>query len=152
LVRRETLVEVARQIELGRFLILTRGEDEAGTRNHGGVLADALEAAIGALYLDGGLGPARAFIERYWRPLLAATAEPPQDAKTALQEWAQGRGRPLPVYRELGREGPPHAPVFLVEVTVAAEPPVTAEGRSKRMAEQAAADRLLARLMASSHG
>ncbi|MBM3599370.1 MAG: ribonuclease III [Alphaproteobacteria bacterium] len=147
LVRRETLVAVARDLGLGRFLIVTRGEDEAGAREHDGVLADALEAAIGAVYLDGGIEPARRFIEMHWRLRLTAEAQPPQDAKTALQEWAQGRGRPLPNYRELARSGPPHAPVFSVEATVAGEMPEIGEGRSKRMAEQAAAQRLLARLI-----
>jgi ribonuclease-3 len=146
LVRRETLVEVARDLGLGRFLIVTRGEDEAGAREHDGVLADALEAVIGALYLDGGIAPAQHFLEAHWRPLLTAALMPPQDAKTALQEWAQGRGRRLPSYRELARSGPAHAPVFSVEVAVESEVPEIGEGRSKRMAEQAAAERLLARL------
>lgn len=147
LVRRETLVEVARTIALGRFLILTRGEDDAGAREHDGVLADALEATIGALYLDGGTAAARIFIELHWRPRFNADPTPPQDGKTALQEWAQGRGKPLPDYREVARSGPPHAPVFSVEVSVNGETPEVGEGRSKRMAEQAAAERLLARLV-----
>ncbi|MSP88089.1 MAG: ribonuclease III [Alphaproteobacteria bacterium] len=147
LVRRETLVEIARAIGLGRFLILTRGEDDAGAREHDGVLADVLEAAIGALYLDGGISAARAFLESQWRSRLDADPTPPQDGKTALQEWAQGRGKPLPDYREVARSGPPHAPVFSVEVSVHGETPEVGEGRSKRMAEQAAAERLLSRLV-----
>jgi ribonuclease-3 len=147
LVRRETLVDIARAIGLGRFLILTRGEDDAGAREHDGVLADMLEAVIGALYLDGGIAAARTFLEAQWRPRLDADPTPPQDGKTALQEWAQGRGKPLPDYREVARSGPPHAPVFAVEVSVDGETPEVGEGRSKRMAEQAAAERLLTRLV-----
>ena len=81
-----------------------------------------------------------------WTPLLEAERIPPQDAKTALQEWAQGRGLALPEYREVRREGPPHEPVFTVEVSVIGQTPARGEGRSKRLAEQAAAARLLAEL------
>ena len=146
LVRKETLAEVAETQDLGAYLILAKGEREAGEDANPGLLADACEAVIGALYLDGGLEAARRFVEPLWAPLLEADRTPPQDAKTALQEWAQGRGLPLPSYRELRREGPPHDPVFTVEVTVAEEEPEAGTGRSKRLAEQAAATRLLTRL------
>ncbi len=98
---------------------------------------------IAALYLDGGLAPARAFIERNWVPLVEAAARPPLDAKTALQEWAQGHGLALPDYRETGREGPDHDPMFTIEVAVQGHAPVSGSGASKRAAEQVAADRLL---------
>ncbi len=146
LVRRETLAEVARRIGLGEHLILARAEREAGEADNPALLADACEAVIAALYLDGGLEAARAFVEPSWTPLLEADLKPPQDAKTALQEWAQGRGLPLPVYRETRREGPPHEPVFTVEVFVEGRDPAEGVGRSKRLAEQAAAERLLAGL------
>jgi ribonuclease-3 len=83
---------------------------------------------------------------------MAEDLRPPQDAKTALQEWAQGAGLPLPVYRTVRTEGPPHEPLFVVEVEVAARPPAAATGRSKRAAEQAAAEMLLARLRAGGNG
>ncbi len=146
LVRRETLAKVALSINLGDHLILARSEQEAGASENPALLANACEAIIGALYLDGGLAAARDFVLPLWTPLLEAEPTPPQDAKTALQEWAQGRGLALPEYREVRREGPPHEPVFTVEVSVIGQPPARAQGRSKRLAEQAAAARLLAEL------
>ncbi len=146
LVRRETLAEVAAGLGLGRFIVLAKAEAEAGERDNPALLADACEAIIGALYLDGGLEAARGFIEPLWTPLLEAEPRPPQDAKTALQEWAQGRGLPLPEYREVGREGPAHQPLFTVEVSVRDRSPALGEGRSKRLAEQAAAEALLGTL------
>lgn len=146
LVRQETLTQVSAGLGLSRHLVLARAEDEAGERDNPALMADVCESLIGALYLDGGLTAARRFIEAHWSPLLEAELTPPQDAKTALQEWAQARGLPLPDYRELARDGPAHEPRFTVEVTVVDRPPERGEGRSKRLAEQAAAERLLARL------
>jgi ribonuclease-3 len=146
LVRKETLADVAGEIELGRTIDFGPGEQEGGGAENPSVLADACEAVIGALYLDGGLTAAERFVLPYWMPYLEADHTPPQDAKTALQEWAQGRALPLPVYEETAREGPPHEPLFTVEVRVEGQRPATAQGRSKRMAEQAAAETLLAQL------
>src|SRR3546814_6787793 len=78
----------------------------------------AMEAVIGALYLDGGLEAGRRFILRYWNPLLEMDLRPPQDPKTSLQEWAQGRQLPLPAYTIVARTGPAHAPEFTIEVRV----------------------------------
>ncbi len=146
LVRREALVAVAREIGLGRYLIMSEGEGEAGGRKNRKILADSCEAVLGALYLDGGLGPAARFIARYWTARMEEVVHPPQDAKTALQEWAQGVGKPLPAYRTRAREGPAHEPVFCVEVSVEGVAPVSARGSSKRAAEQAAAATLLKRV------
>jgi ribonuclease-3 len=143
LVRQDGLDQVAREIELGKYLLLSRGEEEGGGRKNPAMLADACEALIGALYLDGGLEMARRFIERHWRPKMDAEAKPPQDAKTTLQEWAQAAGLALPLYTVVKSEGPPHDPVFEVSVSVTGQKPVTARGRSKRAAEQAAARGLL---------
>ncbi len=149
LAREDTLARVAAAAGLGAHLMLSRGEAGSGGRDNPTLLADACEAVIGALYLDGGLPAAARFIERYWRPLVAEDAQPPQDAKTALQEWAQGAGLPLPVYRILHTEGPAHEPRFVIEVTVRDRSPATATGRSKRAAEQAAAAALLEQLRAA---
>jgi ribonuclease III len=151
LARRETLAGVAAAAGLGEHIILSRGEAEAGGRRNPALLADACEAVIGALYLDGGLPVAERFIHRHWQPLMAAEARPPQDAKTALQEWAQAAGLPLPVYETVRTEGPPHEPMFAIAVRVEGHAPATASGRSKRAAEQAAATALLAQLRASGH-
>jgi ribonuclease-3 len=146
LVRQDGLDAVAREIGLGRYLTISRGEAEGGGRDNPAILADACEAVIGALYLDGGLEAARSFIERNWQPKMAAEENPPMDAKTALQEWAQAAGLALPLYTVVKSEGPPHDPVFEVEVSVAGQDPVRARGRSKRAAEQAAARFLLDRV------
>ncbi len=146
LVKQDSLDAVAREIALGRYLTISRGEAEGGGRDNPAILADACEALIGAIYLDGGLEAARTFVERHWRPKMDAEAKPPQDAKTALQEWAQAAGLALPLYTVVKSEGPPHDPVFEVEVTVAGHEPASARGRSKRAAEQAAARLLLDRV------
>ncbi len=146
LVRREALVEVARALDLGRFVIASAGEAQAGARENASVLADACEAVIAALYLDGGLPAAQAFVRRHWWPMIDADAEPPRDAKTALQEWAQGRGRGLPVYETVNTEGPAHQRTFTVTARIEGSEPASASGSSKRAAETAAAAELLARL------
>ena len=143
LVRRETLAIVAAQIGLPHCLILAKGEEDAGGRSNPTVLADACEAVIGAVYADAGFDKAALFVRELWTPLMDAALAPPKDAKTALQEWAQGRGKPLPVYAIVGKDGPPHDPTFVVSVTVEGVEPVCGTGTSKRMAEQAAAQALL---------
>ncbi len=143
LVKRETLAQVAAEVGLGDHLLLSAGEADAGGRDNPAILADVCEAVIAALYLDGGLAAARGFIERHWWPLIEAAPHPPLDPKTALQEWAQGRALPLPSYRETGREGPDHDPVFTIEVAVEGQPTSSGSGPSKRAAEQVAAAGLL---------
>ncbi|TXL70039.1 ribonuclease III [Vineibacter terrae] len=143
LVRAETLVEVARVIGLGAHLLLADSEEATGGREKPAILADACEAVIGAVYRDGGLEAARSFVERYWVPRIEHDPKPPRDPKTALQEWAQGRGLPLPSYREVGRDGPPHAPQFIMEVMVRGRTPAHGSGKTKREAERAAATAML---------
>jgi ribonuclease III len=146
LVRKEALARIAETIDLGAHLRISRGEAEQGGRSSRNLLADACEALIAALFVDGGYDAARSFVERWWRPLLAEQAEPPQDTKTALQEWAQSHGLPLPVYRLTGREGPAHNPLFDIEVSLPGQPPAHGRGRSRRAAEIAAAESLLSRI------
>ncbi|MCH7554851.1 MAG: ribonuclease III [Proteobacteria bacterium] len=144
LVRRRTLAEFAGRLDIGTLIHLSKGEEGSGGRSNPSLLADALEALLGALYLDGGLAPAESFIRRHWTDLMTAADSPPEDSKTRLQEWAQAAGRPLPAYTTIGEEGPAHDPVFEVEVRVADHAAVTGQGRSKRAAEQAAAGAMLA--------
>jgi ribonuclease-3 len=146
LVRKETLAEVAAKLDLGAQVILSKGEEDAGGRENPAILADVCESLIGAIFRDGGLEPARAFITRHWHEVMISERKPPKDAKTTLQEWAQGRGFDLPEYRTVDRSGPDHAPCFTIEVRVGKYPPERAEGATKRMAEQAAAERLLKNL------
>lgn len=142
-VRREALADVARAIGLGDYLVLAPGEELDGGRTKPGMLEDACEAVVAALYLDGGLPAARAFVEACWIPHLDLNRPAPKDAKNTLQEWALARGLPLPVYRETSRSGPDHAPEFQVEVTLQGFPPAIGTGPSKRQAERGAAELLL---------
>jgi ribonuclease III len=146
LVRRETLAGVAAAIGLGRHLVLSPAEAAAGSAANPGILADALEALIAAVYIDGGFAAATAFVRRWWEPLIVEMARPPLDPKTALQEWAQGRGLPLPAYRLAATSGPDHARRFTVMAEVAGAEPAAATASSKRAAESKAAALLLERL------
>ena len=142
LVSQPVLAEVADAIGLGETLAVGPGEARAGVRRRATVLADALEAALGALYLDGGIKRARAFVRRAWDDVMSRLEKPPRDAKTMLQEWVQARGLGLPNYTVSSRAGPPHAPEFVVSVAAGGQ---TAFGKagSKRSAEQLAAKDLL---------
>lgn len=140
LARRESLARVGQGIGLGQHIESAKSENWDGGRINPGILADCCEAVIAAIYLDSGLDAARDFILRHWRPLMDETPAPPKDAKTTLQEWAQGQGMALPEYRVTVREGPDHAPRFTVEVAVRGKKPVTGQGPSKQAAEQAAAE------------
>jgi ribonuclease-3 len=142
LVNRDALRAVALDIGLARFVRLARGEDAQAARKNLATLPDAMEAVIGALYLDGGFSAARAFIHKYWQRDIAVS-ETPVDPKTTLQEWAQGQGLPLPAYRVIENSGPAHAPKFVIEASVKGFPPAVAEGNSKRDAQKAAAAKLL---------
>ena len=143
LVQRQTLAEVAREVGLGDYLLLSPSEERSGGRDKPAILADACEAIIAALYRDGGLGAARAFVERYWRPRGDNLPDAPKDAKTALQEWLQGAGLAAPSYREVSRSGPDHSLVFTMEVMVKGRPALTGRGSTKQAAEQAAAAAML---------
>lgn len=145
LVRQKTLADIANKIGLGEHLRMSAGESRAGGRTKPAILADATEAVIAALYLDGGLEAARDFVGTHWGRRLSTRSRLPRDAKTALQEWAQGRGRPLPSYRLVQRSGPDHVPAFEVEAAVEGLDPSLGHGGSKRAAEQAAALAMLVR-------
>jgi ribonuclease-3 len=146
LVRREALAEAAAAIGLGSYLVLAPADAAAGARDQPKLLADACEAVIAALYLDGGLDAARRFILANWEPQIDRVATKPVEPKSALQEWAQGQGKPLPAYRVIRSAGAAHAPLFEVSVEVAGLEPAVAQGASKRAAEKAAAICLLQRL------
>lgn len=146
------LYEAARAIELGRYLHLGRGEEKSGGRSKRALLADAFEALIAAVYLDGGLETCRAFVEKYLLHSLPLDelgfALLPVDPKSALQELAQSRGLPVPRYVLLREHGPDHAKRFTVEVRVGKVHSAQADGSSKKSAGQLAAGRLLEALTA----
>ena len=144
LVSTPSLARVGEALGLARHVKVAPGQRADDTTAT--MLADACEAVIGALYLDGGLDAARTFILNEWRVLITADLTPPKDAKTALQEWAQARGLPLPNYRVVTASGPAHAPSFVMAVAVEGYPETQGAGRTKRLATQAAAAALLANI------
>ena len=146
LVSRETLAGVAREIDLGAHLVMNPSEARSGGRDNPANLADACEALIGALWLDGGLEAAAAFVSRHWAGRIAAQNSPPVDAKSALQEWTQARGLGVPAYRTVSVGGPDHRPVFRMSVEVPGHGAAESEGAGKRRAETAAAARMLERI------
>jgi ribonuclease-3 len=149
LVRQESLTRVAEAIGLGNHIRLSRSERSSGGAAKPALLADACEAVIAALYLDGGLDAARRFVVEHFAPLVIDATGAAKDAKTALQERAHARGLEQPQYHVVGQSGPAHEPSFSVSVTIAGRPPAVGQGRSKREAEQAAATALLAHLLES---
>jgi ribonuclease-3 len=145
LVRRETCADVARAINLGEAVRLGTSESNSGGRSRTAILADVCEALIGAVYLDGGYDKATALVEKLWGERMRATTRPLRDPKTMLQEWAQARGLPTPAYKEIERIGPHHNPEFRISVSLPEREPAEGRGRSKRVAEQAAAAAMLQR-------
>ncbi|GLK75629.1 ribonuclease 3 [Methylopila jiangsuensis] len=145
LVRAEACAEVAGAMDLAPFIRLGPGEQGSGGRRKIAILADVCEAVVGAVHLDGGYEKAAALVDRFWRPRMLAPRRPLRDAKTELQEWAQGRGLATPLYQEIERSGPDHNPHFRVAVMVDGLGEGLGAGRSKRAAEQDAARALLAR-------
>jgi len=153
LVSEGALARYAEELALGEHLRLGTGEERSGGRLKASLLADALEALFGAIYLDGGFVAARGAVAGY---LEAASAWPeegkPRDAKTTLQELAQARGWELPLYVVVEERGPDHDKTFAVEVSLRGVLAGQGQGRTKKSAEQAAAAAALARLAAEPPG
>jgi len=145
LVRAETCVQVALRWELGKLIIMSGGEAESGGRSKKTILANACEAVLGAIFLDGDYEAARDVVHRFWVSELRGLDLAVPDAKSILQEWAQGRRLPLPRYIEVAREGPDHKPRFTAEVQIDGVAPERGNGANKREAEQAAALAMLLR-------
>jgi len=143
----ELLASIAAEIDLGTHIQLSDAEAFAGGAKNQNILADAFEALLGALYIDGGFKKCRALIERLWDKKFHEMKTPPQHPKTAVQEWAQGEGLPLPVYKILTQHGPDHAPMFDIELTIQGHKPVTAQGHSRQEAEKLAAVEFMNRFM-----
>jgi ribonuclease III len=145
LVRREALAAIGARLNLAPHIRMTETAERAGGRANASILADVMEALIAVLYLDGGLAAVEAFVKANWgallkRPTLA------KDPKSALQEWAQGRGHALPDYALASKKGPEHAPRFVIRVEVSGLGEAKGDGASKQEAETAAAKNLLAAL------
>ncbi|MBR2121204.1 MAG: ribonuclease III [Pseudomonadota bacterium] len=145
LVRREACADVAKSLGLDEGIKLGSVGAGAGARLRNSVLGDICEAVIGAVFLDGGYAAAAQFVERNWTERMRKPVRPLRDPKTILQEWAQGKGLPTPVYREVERTGPHHDPQFRVAVELPGLTPAEGVGGSKRAAEKLAATALLKR-------
>ena len=145
LVKGETCAKVRRELDLGTYMKLSDNEADSGGRQKATILADGVEAVLGAIFLDGGFDKARDVVIHLWRSQEDAQPRAEADSKSTLQEWAQGQGLALPHYVEIERKGPDHAPHFVTEVRIKGRPPARGEGASKRAAEQAAAAALLER-------
>lgn len=143
LVNKEACANAARRMGLGQYVMLGVSERDNGGNDKASILGDLCEAVIAALYLDGGLKAASAFIERAWAEQFANPPTRVKDAKSLLQEWAQGRGFDVPKYETIGRSGPDHAPLFEVRVSAGPKASHTGTGASKQDAERAAATALL---------
>ncbi|WP_170439876.1 ribonuclease III [Ruegeria arenilitoris] len=146
LVRKETCADVARQIDIGAVLKLGRSEMLSGGRRKQALLGDAMEAVIAAVYRDAGFEAAQKVILSLWGDRIHTVEADARDAKTSLQEWAQARGQKPPAYVEISRSGPDHAPVFTIAARLQDGSEAQATAGSKRQAEQAAAQALLARV------
>jgi len=153
LVRESALAPIARQLDLGAKLILGPGEMKSGGHRRDSILADALEALVAAIYLDAGFETCRAVVLPWFQSAMEALPPPHKvgkDAKTRLQEWLQGKQKPLPVYALLSESGDDHAKTFRITCTLQQPVLVTeGEGGSRRAAEQMAAEAALLALGAS---
>lgn len=141
LVKQGALEQIAEKLDLAKQIQFARSAKQAEPSPS--VVADVVEALIAALYLDGGFAVAEKFIRQHWQDRITAFQAPPEDPKSALQEWAQARGLSLPAYAELERSGPDHSPVFVIEVTIPGHPAQQAKSHSKQSAQKLAAQKLL---------
>ena len=146
LVQGQTLADLSSRLSLADYIIFSEAEAAAGGAENEHILADVFEAIIGALYLDSGLESCRVLIETHWADVLHTMKKPPQHPKTALQEWAQGQALPLPSYDIIGQDGPDHAPVFKIRLSVPGYPEVIAMGRSRAEAEKNAAQEFISEI------
>ncbi len=142
LVRKETCAEIAVELQIGDALRMGRSEMQSGGRRKMALLGDAMEAIIAAIYLDAGFEVARAAVLRFWGQRISQVDAFSFDPKSALQEWAQGRGLQPPTYVEISRKGPDHNPVFVIEAGLSTGIRARAEANSKKSAQVLAAQAL----------
>lgn len=144
-VKKQSCADVARTLDLGRYVILGDSEARTGGADKEAILADVCEALIGAVYCDGGFEPSYGFVVRAFERHLHSARKQGADAKTELQEWAQSRGLPPPDYDMVERTGPDHAPTFSISVNIRGHEPAISRGNSKKIAEHQAAETFLLR-------
>ncbi len=145
LVDKQSCADVAADIGVSAHVRLESSARASGVHRSANLLGDVCEALIAALYIDGGMDAARAFIRKGWAGRVDTASKPPRNPKNELQEWAQGQRKPIPKYEIVWRDGPDHAPKFRVEVSVRGLDPISGEGGSRQEAEKAAALAMLKR-------
>lgn len=150
LVQGSFLALISREINLGAFIDFSDAEAQSGGSENDNILADVFESVIGALYLEAGFAKCAGLIAKLWDGKLELMITPPQHPKTQLQEWAQSQGLPLPAYDIKSQSGPDHAPMFEIQVTVKGYEPLSAEGKSRQLAEKMAAKLFWQRLQKES--
>ena len=143
LTSRDAIAEVAGNLEIEKFVEMSPADDATSERGRLSLLADTVEAILGAMFLDGGLDCAASFIKSHWEKMVDANINPPKDAKTELQEWTQAKGLGLPEYKIVEQSGPDHAPIFKIEVKIPNYEKHSGSGSSRRSAEMEAAKAFL---------
>lgn len=146
-----TLSKVAINLQFDKYLIMSDGEEKSGGKTNPRILENAMEAVIGAMYLDSGLEVCKRFIVEHWQENVADASNAPVDPKAHLQEWAQQHAKPIPNYKITEREGPAHKPIFTIEVNVDGMPVFTAQGGSRKIAEKLAAQQLITYIEQNEH-
>lgn len=139
LVQGSMIAEISAKISLGDYIYFSDAEHAAGGPTNDNILADVFEALIGALFIEQGLSACDELISSLWADVLTTMITPPQHPKTALQEWAQDAGLPLPQYEISGQHGPDHAPIFDIALSIKGHPDIVAQGKSRQEAEKEAA-------------
>lgn len=146
LVQGSTCAIIGQVHHIGDYIILSSSERDSGGHLNENIIADVVEALLGAIYIDGGYEAAQKTVLSLWGDNIKTLETAPQDPKTELQEWVQARGLDLPVYEVIDKIGPDHAPVFVIRLSVEGEKPVQAEGASRRLAEKTAARFMLKKI------
>ncbi len=146
LVSGKTLALIAKEIDIGKYMEFSDSEKSTGGASNSHLLANAMEALLGAIYLDGDLQPCKKIIGKLWEDKIDMMVKAPQDPKTELQEWAQARKLGIPEYKIIEKNGPDHSPVFVISLHISGYNEITAKGSSKRKAEKKAATLFLEKI------
>lgn len=148
LVSKETLAAVAFRLNMPLLIYMSDAERRGGGATNVSLVADAMEALIGVLYLCSSYSIAQKFVERHWAPVVAKCHAEPIQPKTFLQEWSQSQGKGLPLYRLKNIQGPDHHPIFTITLFINGYEPLEAQGSTKKLAERNAAEKFLQQLEA----
>lgn len=149
LVQGTTCSLIGQKYNIGDYIILSNSEKEAGVHLNENIISDVVESMIGAIYIDGGYGEAQRVVLKLWGNIIKTLETAPQDPKTELQEWVQARGLDLPFYEIIDKQGPDHAPKFVIQLSIDGVEPIRAEGTSRRQTEKMAATMMLKKLKQS---